>query len=181
MTAEGRRRGGRHRIAVKRGDFMNAKSLLIGIVVGIALAGATGWLLTPGLMLREYPSPLGVEETVERIKQNALAEGWVVSSVMPLNDSIKQHGGGELPPVRLVNLCQAQHAFKILSADDNKVVSVMMPCTIGVYQKSDGKTYVGTMNAGLLGRAFGGVVARVMGGDVAEAQQRFISFVHPSR
>ena len=35
----------------------------------------------------------------------------------------------------------------------------MMPCTISVYEKSDGKTYIGSMNAGLLGRVFGGTVA----------------------
>ena len=36
----------------------------------------------------------------------------------------------------------------------------------------------GTMNAGLMGKIFGGSVARVMGGPVAEDQQRFIAFVH---
>jgi uncharacterized protein (DUF302 family) len=156
---------------------MKIRDLLIGLVGGVILAGALGWLVMPGLMLKEYASPFGVEETVDKIKQNAIAEGWVVSGITPLSESVKKHGGGDLPPVRLVNLCQANHAFNILQEDKNKIVSVMMPCTISVYQKADGKTYVGTMNARLLGKMFGGTVAKVMGGEVADQQQRFIAFV----
>ena len=53
----------------------------------------------------------------------------------------------------------------------------MMPCTISVYQKSDGYVYVGTMNARLLGTMFGGKVAEVMGGTVAAQQKKFIAFL----
>lgn len=155
---------------------MNIKSLVLGIVIGAVLVGAAGWLMMPGMMLNEYRSPLDVEETVEVIKERALAQGWVVAGVMPLDESVKKNGGGDLPPVRLVNLCQPHHAHAILNEDDNKVVSVMMPCTISVYRKDDGHTYIGVMNAGLLGKMFGGTVARVMGGDVAAAQKTFIDF-----
>jgi uncharacterized protein (DUF302 family) len=158
---------------------MKISSLLIGFVVGVILVSVVGWLMMPGLMLKEYQSPFGVEETVEQISQRAIAEGWVVSGVTPLNNSVKKHGGGDLPPVRLINLCEAHHAFNILKEDKNKIVSVMMPCTMSVYQKADGKTYIGTMNAGLLGKMFGGTVAKVMGGEVAEQQEKFISFTNP--
>lgn len=157
---------------------MRVSNMLAGFVLGAVAVGVAGWLMMPSLMLKEHPSPFGVEETVEKISQNALAEGWVVSSVSPLNDSVKKHGGGDLPPVRLINLCQPHHAFKILHPDDSKIVSVMMPCTISVYQKNDGKTYIGTMNAGLLGKMFGGVVGEVMGGPVATEQQKFIAFAN---
>lgn len=90
--------------------------------------------------------------------------------------SVKKHGGGNLDPVVLINLCQADHAYNILKEDANKIISEMMPCTISVYQKTDGKVYVGTMNARLLGTMFGGTVAEVMGGLVAEQQQKFIAF-----
>lgn len=150
---------------------------LLGFLAGVAVAGVAGWMAMPSLMLREYPSPLGLEETVERIEQNAVAQGWVVSSVMPINDSIKKHGGGDLPPVRLINICEPHHAFRILSEDSNKVLSVMMPCTISVYERADGTTRVGVMNAGLLGKLFGGTVAEVMGGTVAQQQEQFISFL----
>jgi len=37
---------------------------------------------------------------------------------------------------------------------------------------------VGSMNAGLLGKMFGGTVAEVMGNTVAAQQQKFIAFLN---
>jgi uncharacterized protein (DUF302 family) len=153
-------------------------NIIVGMVIGILIVCVAGWIMMPKMMLKEYESPFSVEETVERIKSNALAEGWVVSSVTPLHQSVKKHSGYDLPPVMLVNLCEADHAHKILDNDDTKIVSVMMPCTISVYQKTDGKVFVGAMNAGLMGKMFGGVVAEVMGNVVAKQQKSFIRFVN---
>ena len=153
--------------------------VIIGVVAGILIVCVAGWIMMPKMMLKEYESPFSVEETVEKIKANAVAEGWVVGSVIPLHQSIKKHGGYDQTPVMLVNLCQADHAHKILQSDDTKIVSVMMPCTISVYQKTDGSTYIGAMNAGLMGKMFGGVVAEVMGDMVAKQQKRFIGFALP--
>ncbi|HPR63095.1 MAG TPA: DUF302 domain-containing protein [Thermoanaerobaculia bacterium] len=149
---------------------------IIGLVAGIAGVFLAIRMLAPGMMLREIKSPMGFDETVEAITQNAQNAGWVVSSIQPLDESIRKNGGGDLKPIRLVNLCNAGHAFEILKEEDNLTLSVMMPCTISVYEKSDGNTYIGTMNAGLMGSLFGGTVARVMGGTVARQQQEFIAF-----
>lgn len=148
----------------------------VGFLAGVLLTGLAGRAMMPGLMLEESASPFGVEETVEKIRERAEAQGWVVSSVLPLDESVRKHGGGELPPIRLVNLCQPHHAHRILQGEGSRIVSVMMPCTIAVYPKADGNTYIGTMNAGLLGGMFGGVVAEVMGGAVAREQREFVTF-----
>jgi len=157
---------------------MKTISIMAGFILGIIVMGITVWQVMPGMMLTEQLSPYNVNETVEKIANNAKAEGWVISAIQPLHQSVKKHGGGDLDPVVLINLCQANHAFNILKEDANKVISVMMPCTISVYQKTDGLVYVGTMNAGLLGTMFGGTVAEVMGGLVAAQQQKFISFLN---
>ena len=154
-----------------------ATSTVIGFVLGIIVTGIVGWNMMPGMMLHENMSPFGTEETVSKIKENALKRGWVVPGIKPLHKAVLKNGGGTLPPVMLVNLCQANHAFSILDEDENKKISVFMPCTISVYEKSDGKTYIGTMNAGLLGKIFGGTVATVMK-DVAADQQSFIEFAN---
>lgn len=146
-----------------------------GAIIGVVVTALIGWNMMPGMMLHENVSPYDIDKTVETIKANALAKGWVVPGIKPLHESVKKHGGGDLSAVMLVNLCQAEHAFNILEADENKKISVFMPCTISVYEKSDGKTYIGTMNAGLLGEMFGGRVAEVMK-DVAADQQNFIAF-----
>lgn len=157
----------------------NVRNIVIGMIIGTLVVCAAGWVMMPRMMLKEYVSPYSVEQTVAKIEENAVARGWVVSGVVKMNQSVKKHGGYDLPPLMLVNLCQADHAYKILQNDDTKVVSVMMPCTISVYQKADGKAYIGTMNAGLMGKMFGGAVAEVMGNVVAKQQKQFIDFVNP--
>ena len=52
----------------------------------------------PGMMLKEYQSPFSLEETVQKISDNALAKGWVVADVKPLHKSVAKHGGRDLPP-----------------------------------------------------------------------------------
>ena len=156
---------------------MKIANIIIGFILGIIVTGIIVWQIMPGMMLTERLSPYGVDETVAKITANAKAEDWVVSTIQPLHKAVKKHGGGDLLPVILINLCQANHAYNILKEDDNKVISVMMPCTISVYQKTDGQVYVGTMNAGLLGAMFGGTVAEVMGGTVAAQQHKFLAFL----
>lgn len=148
---------------------------VLGFAGGIILTAAIGWTMMPGMMINEAVSPYGMEKTVTLIKEKALAKGWVVPSVAPLHKSVKKHGGGDVLPVMLVNLCQANHAAKVLGNDDARKVSVFMPCTISVFTKADGKTYISSMNAGLLGSMFGGIVDEVMT-EVSVAQQSFISF-----
>ena len=160
---------------------MKIANIIIGFILGIIVTGIIVWQIMPGMMLTERLSPYGVDETVAKITANAKAEGWVVSTIQPLHKAVKKHGGGDLPPVVLINLCQANHAYNILKEDNNKVISVMMPCTISVYQKTDGQVYVGTMNAGLLGAMFGGTVAEVMGGTVAAQQHKFLAFLNNPR
>lgn len=148
---------------------------LLGVLVGAVFVGAAVWFSGPDLMLSERPSRVGLDATVERLTKAAKAQGWVVSSIQKLDQSIVKHGGPKVRPVRLVNLCHPQHAAKILDEDSARIVSVMMPCTIAVYEKSDGTVWAANMNAKLLGKMFGGVVAEVMAGPVAASQDEFLA------
>ncbi len=150
--------------------------IIIGFIFGIAMTVALGWYMMPKLMLKEYKSPYDIEKTVQTIQNNAKANGWVVAGVSELHKSIKKHGGYDLPAVYLINLCNASHAYNILKKDQNKIISTLMPCTISVYEKTDGSVYIGTVNASLMGKMFGGDIARVFGIEVANDQQKFISF-----
>ena len=152
-----------------------AINAILGFVLGVALLGVVGWTTMPTMMINEAVSPYGLEETVQMIQDNARAQGWVVSGVKPLHKSVKKHGGPDILPVMLIELCEPNHAASILGNDADRLISVMMPCTITVYNKADGKTYIGYMNAGLMGQMFGGNVAKVMG-VVAGQQHDFIKF-----
>jgi len=148
---------------------------LLGIVLGVvAVAGGLAWK-GASLMVHEVVSPSTFDETGARLTKAAEGDGWKVLAVRKFHESIRQGAGIELRPVAVVDLCHPARAGKILGDDTARSVAVFMPCTIAVYEKTDGKTYVASTNAGLLGRAFGVVVADVMGGPVAEVQERFVT------
>ena len=152
--------------------------LLLLLIAGLIVVCL--WLLLralPGLVLPEVRSAHGLDDTVTRLTDAAKAAGWVVQSIIELEKSIEKNGGGVVRPVRLVNICQAKHAARIMNDDTARRASVLMPCTISVYEKSDGSIWVGAMNPGLIAPFFGGVVAQVMGGPVAREQAAFIRAV----
>ena len=147
---------------------------LLGLIIGVVGAGLGMAISAPKLMTQTSTSPVSVEATVERITKVAEADGWKVLGIRKLHDSVKKHTGKEVRPVHLVDLCEPHHAGTILEGDRSRTVSVFMPCTISVYESSDGKTQVTATNAKLLGALFGGVVKEVMGGPVAESQAKFV-------
>jgi uncharacterized protein (DUF302 family) len=151
------------------------KKLLLGALAGMLVTVAVILKIMPGMMLSEQRSPLGYEETIAYIQNNATNAGWKVSALMRLDKTLAKEGKTVLP-VTSMKICQPEHAEKVLLDDEARFLSVMMPCTIAVYEKTDGKTYIATMNAGLMGRMFGGTAAEVMAGAVAKETAEFVRF-----
>ena len=52
-----------------------------------------------------------------------------------------------------------------------------MPRAIAVYEGDDGKVHVSSMNMGLTGEMFGGNIAKVMGGAIADDERKILSAV----
>jgi uncharacterized protein (DUF302 family) len=158
-------------------EFIMRKTFRVGtaFVLTLALTGCSS--LARNAMIKERPSPYGFQETIDVISQRAQQKGWNVSPPRKLDQTILKHGGPKVPPVTLLELCEPHHAGKLLANDNDRWVSVFMPCTIGVYEKSDGKVYVTHVRADNLGSLMGGTVAEVMGGPVAAAQEEFLSFL----
>lgn len=151
------------------------KQFAYGAVFGVAVGLIAAMLTVPKLMLKERESPLGYEETIARIQGKAEEAGWNVSATMRLDKTLEKHGK-EVLPVASLKICQPDHAEEVLLDDEARFLSVMMPCSISVYEKADGKTYISTMNSGLLGRMFGGTAQKVMGGPVADETEAFVTF-----
>jgi uncharacterized protein (DUF302 family) len=151
------------------------KKIVVSLLVGAALALFAVWSFMPKIMLRERVSPVGYQETINRIKQKVEAHGWVVASTSSMDKKLAKHGE-KIPPILLINICQPEYASAILNDESARKIAVMMPCTIAVYSKSDGKTYISTMDTGLMGKMFGGTIAKVMGGSVAEEEKAFTDF-----
>ena len=148
-----------------------------GFIAGIVFFGVVAWNMAGSMMLWEVPSPFGVEETAARIQRNVQslsANGWTLSGVRNPAKAVA-NSGTNVPPVLLVEACSTKYSGPILSDDATRILSILMPCTITVYKKDDGKTYVGLMNSGLMGRMFGPKVGEIMG-EVAKDQKVFVTF-----
>ena len=148
-----------------------------GFIAGIVFFGVVAWNMAGSMMLWEVPSPFGVEETAARIQRNIQglsANGWTLSGIRNPAKAVA-NSGTNVPPVLLVEACSTKYSGPILSDDATRILSILMPCTITVYKKDDGKTYVGLMNSGLMGRMFGPKVGEIMG-EVAKDQKVFVTF-----
>lgn len=152
------------------------KKIVIGIIIGATSVAVIMKMAMPGMMLIERVSPFGVDETVQRIESAVTNGGWEISRTMNMQKSLAKLGQ-TVPRVTVIKICEPHHAAAIMNDDKALFVSTMMPCSIAVYEKTDGKTYVSTMNAGLMGRMFGGTVAEVMSGPVARETAEFTRFL----
>lgn len=150
--------------------------VLGGFVTALVLAGVGAWQFGGSLMFNETPSPFGLEETVARIQHNiqATGNGWSLSGLRNPSRAVQADGGNVLP-VLMVEACSTKYSAPILKDDATRILSILMPCKITVYKKNDGKIYIGTMNAGLMGKLFGPTVAGIMG-QVAADQKKFLAF-----
>lgn len=112
----------------------------------------------PPVMI-ENQSQFGFTETIDRLSNNILEKGWKITITHDLQETMKKNSK-EVLPVKIIELCNPGLAFQILSKDELRNVSPMLPCRISVYEKSDGLTYISRMNA----PAFAGMI----GGDAAK-------------
>ena len=157
---------------------MNAKKtnlvlpVTAGFSAGIIVTVIAMFSLMPSMMLKTHESTLGYDETIEALQTRIKEQGWVVSGVKKMNDSLAKQGVDLEPAVTTVGLCHPDYAESILTTDRH--MSVMMPCKFSVWQGDDGKVYLTQMNTGLMGKMFGGNVAKVMGGSVSADEEKML-------
>lgn len=114
-------------------------------------------------MLVEVSSPLGFEETLERLEANARDLGWKVPGKWKVDfqKNLMKVTDTDIGPNRVLKMCEPFAAVKLLLKDEYKMLTAMMPCTIAVYVKSDGKTYISMMNLEAMGNMFGADVKQM--------------------
>ncbi len=150
--------------------------ILGGFIIGLVFTGFMAYNMAPSMMFEERVSPFGLEETVARIQQNIenTGNGWALAGLRNPAKAVQQDGGNTLP-VLMIEACSTKYSAPILKDDSVRFLSILMPCKISVYQKNDGKTYIGNMNSGLMGKMFGPMVGEIMG-KVAIDQANFLKF-----
>lgn len=111
-----------------------------------------------GDMIIEKQSPLGFEETIERIKSNAKELGWKVPKKWKKNfqKNLKKVTDTDIGRNLVFSMCEPWEAAKLLVHDKYKKFLSMMPCSFAVYEKSDGKVYASVMNIQMMGQMYKG-------------------------
>ena len=145
-----------------------------GFVAGIVFVAGLAYAMASSLMFSLQASPPGLQETIARIQHNiqATGNGWTLSGLRNPGRAVQQDGGNVLP-VMMIEACSTKYSKPILNDDSVRFLSILMPCKVAVYKKNDGKVYIATMNAGLMGKMFGPLVGEIMG-HVADDQRKFL-------
>ena len=109
----------------------------------------------------EHQSRFGFEKTVEMLIADAEKREWKVPAVHDLQQSLAK-SGKDVRPVKVIEICKPKYSGQMLELNDERIISVMMPCRISVYEKEDGLTYVSLINAGEMASGLPANIARVM-------------------
>jgi uncharacterized protein (DUF302 family) len=109
--------------------------------------------MNPNQIIIEQVSPFNVATTVEKLIVAATAKNWQNPAVHNLQQSLAKSGKKVLP-VQVIEICKSDYSGKMLEKDDERIVSVIMPCRISVYEKTDGKTYVTLLNMTAMATGF---------------------------
>ncbi len=151
------------------------KGKLIGFtlgafVLGIAATMVIMWNSAADVMMIEDQSPYSFEETTSKLEASVKSHNWKIPAVHDLQKSMKKFGH-DVEKVTVFELCQPDHAQRILSENNERIVSSLMPCRVAVYTKKDGKTYISRMNTSLMGGMMDGIVPEVMKVASAETEE----------
>lgn len=120
-------------------------------------------------MFFENKSRYGFDETVEHLSEISIERGWKVIQILDLQETMRKNGK-EVLPVKVMELCKPDYAYRLLSDDPLRIYANMMPCRISVYLKDDGQTYVSRMNAAAFAAQLGGVMQEVMSDAFTDAE-----------
>ena len=100
-------------------------------------------------MIIEKVSPWDFEKTVQLLTDAAVKKNWNIPATHDLQQSLAK-AGKAVNSVKVLEVCKPEYSGKMLERNDERIVSVMMPCRISIYLKEDGKTYVALINGAKL-------------------------------
>ncbi|NMC37652.1 MAG: DUF302 domain-containing protein [Bacteroidales bacterium] len=109
----------------------------------------------------EKKSRLGFDETVDRLIKEAEQREWKVPFIHDLQQSLAK-SGKTVNPVKVIEICKPAYSGQMLELNDERIMSVMMPCRISVYMKDDGETYTAILDGSALSSGQPDRIAAVM-------------------
>lgn len=128
-----------------------------------------------GPVMIENRSQFDFSATIDSLSKIITDNSWKITVIHDLQETMKKNGK-EVLPVKVLEICNPVLAFQILSRDDLRDVTPMLPCRISVYEKADGMTYISRMNAPAFAAMIGGDASKTIYDAFSEVEE-FITLV----
>ena len=109
----------------------------------------------------EQPSKYDFDTTVDLLVKEAELKEWKVPALHDLQQSLAK-SGKTVKPVKVIEICKPAYSGQMLELNDERIMSVMMPCRISVYLKDDGKTYISVINGAEMAAGMPDKISKVM-------------------
>lgn len=140
------------------------------ILAGLFLIGAAALMAAPAAAetqaaakpspFIENVSPADFSKTIDAFRAETKAAGWSVVHEHNLAGGLSARGY-TLHPAIVVEICNTQYGAQLLSKDETRHLSSMMPCRVSIYQTSTGKVVISRMNAPLVASMLEGEAAKL--------------------
>lgn len=144
-------------------------------LVGVVITGGVMFLIMPKLMFVTKKSRFNFGDTIEKLEEAVVNNGWGHRGTWFIHNDLRQKNIDFKPRIANVDLCKAPYAADILREEKNRFVSGLMPCSFSVWEDDKGQVYVSSMNTGLMGRMFGGLISKIMGGYVSQEEHKMLN------
>ena len=144
--------------------------IIIGLIAGMLIGVLVAFFISPSLMFREDRNQKDFDTTVAELEKVVLDKGWKIPQVHDLQATMLKFGK-EVRSVKVLEICHPDHSYEILSRNEEKIVSSMMPCRISVYEKEDGSVWISRMNSGLMAKPMSPVVRKTMAAAAADVEE----------
>jgi uncharacterized protein (DUF302 family) len=163
---------------------MNAKlgviiGFILGSVMSLFIMGIAFKVAAPTMFFKEIKSGYDFDKTVNLIVNRINNQkGWHVTTVIDQQKEILENGGVDVGRVKIIKFCNAKLSGEMLHNDASKYMSVKMPLSISVYEKSNGEVMIGMMNGYIMARLFAGTHVGDIMENVVKDIESVMSFLH---
>jgi uncharacterized protein (DUF302 family) len=109
----------------------------------------------------EKSSRFDFDKTVSLLVAEAERREWKVPAIHDLQQSLAK-SGITVKPVKVIEICKPAYSGQMLELNDERIMSVMMPCRISVYIKDDGKTHIALIDGAEMAAGQPERIAKIM-------------------
>jgi uncharacterized protein (DUF302 family) len=138
-------------------DLLNDSDKLSNLATKIAEAN-----LMPKMMMKSWKSKFDFDETVKALAENAPKNGWHIPEIRDLQKLWKEQGIEDAPKIKVLYFCDAKGGYAITKNDELKVMSVMMPMGVSIYETTAGEVEIAAMNISMMSGMFSGVAKETL-------------------